>query len=312
MVEKSVILGLYTITPLHPGSGAELSVIDLPIQRERHTSFPVIWGQSLKGVLRAAYKKNIESEEKTKYIFGPETDKADEHAACISVGDAKLLLFPIRSLKGVFAYVTCPKVIERFAMDIEFAGKSADLGIPDVNGDNKAVVSKNSAITVENKGKKVILEDVLLEAVENDKLYKIAQILEKLSPLNGADILSRLVIVSDNLFRDFVEMCTEVVARVRINAETGTVEEGGLWYEEFIPSDALFYSVIVVGMPRIFGKRDEIKNNIVELFKARDRNELPNKILAELKKFDSKFLHIGGDETVGKGFVKVKMWEGEQ
>ena len=114
--EKALILGLYSVTPVHAGSGAELSVIDLPIQRERHTGFPVIWGQSLKGVLRRVYERFDDSQdkEKTKVIFGPDTDKAHEHAGAISVGDAKVLLFPVRSLKGVFAYVTCPLVLERF------------------------------------------------------------------------------------------------------------------------------------------------------------------------------------------------------
>ncbi len=168
MFEKALILGLYSVTSVHAGSGAELSVIDLPIQRERHTGFPVIWGQSLKGVLRSTYKsielnekvnnktlrekleedlkefekkiKETKNEEqrkelerkkseiesklksppKTTAIFGPETDKASEHAGAISVGDAKILLFPVRSLKGVFAYVTCPLILERFVEDAKF------------------------------------------------------------------------------------------------------------------------------------------------------------------------------------------------
>ena len=102
MFEKALILGLYSVTPVHAGSGAELSVIDLPIQRERHTGFPVIWGQSLKGVLRRAYEKS-ENGVKTEVIFGPSTERAHDHAGAVSVGDAKILLFPVRSLKGVFA-----------------------------------------------------------------------------------------------------------------------------------------------------------------------------------------------------------------
>jgi len=122
--EKALILGLYSVTPVHAGSGAELSVVDLPIQRERHTQFPVIWGQSLKGVLRRAYEKTDNTDkEKTRVIFGPDTNNASDHAGAISVGDAKILLFPVRSLKGVFAYVTCPLVLERFVEDVEFMSK---------------------------------------------------------------------------------------------------------------------------------------------------------------------------------------------
>jgi len=29
-------------TPLHAGSGSDLGIVDMPIQRERHTDFPKI------------------------------------------------------------------------------------------------------------------------------------------------------------------------------------------------------------------------------------------------------------------------------
>ena len=38
-------------TPLHVGSGTELGIIDLPIQRERHTGFPKIEASGLKGCI---------------------------------------------------------------------------------------------------------------------------------------------------------------------------------------------------------------------------------------------------------------------
>ena len=41
-----------TITPLHAGTGQDLGIVDLPIQRERHTSYPKIEGSGLKGAIR--------------------------------------------------------------------------------------------------------------------------------------------------------------------------------------------------------------------------------------------------------------------
>ena len=43
-------------TPLHAGSGSEIGLVDLPIQRERHTTFPKIEASSLKGALREAFE----------------------------------------------------------------------------------------------------------------------------------------------------------------------------------------------------------------------------------------------------------------
>ena len=36
-------------TPIHAGSGSETGIVDLPIQRERHTAYPKIEGSSMKG-----------------------------------------------------------------------------------------------------------------------------------------------------------------------------------------------------------------------------------------------------------------------
>jgi len=42
-------------TPLHAGSGTELGIIDMPIQRERHTDFPKVEASGLNGCIRGAY-----------------------------------------------------------------------------------------------------------------------------------------------------------------------------------------------------------------------------------------------------------------
>ena len=345
MFEKALMLGLYSITPVHAGSGAELSVIDLPIQRERHTGFPVIWGQSLKGVLRSyfrrlelsgeikvngmnwkwkekakeIYKENAEKyiemvEEKrrdpplTEIIFGPSTDAASEHAGAISVGDAKILLFPVRSAKGVFAYVTCPEVLERFARDLEFLAEingkkelkqiSQNLKTDKLGelGDSKATAGE--ALIFD---KEVVLEDVVLEA-ETDGMMLIADALktvfgeakDKIFGVTLESIRRRLAIVSNDVFRYFVKFATEIVARVRIDAEKGTVAQGGLWYEEFLPSDTLMYSVIAIGKP---------KNKVPK--EVREAENIA-RILRDVLR--GRYLQVGGDETVGKGFVKVTVW----
>ena len=285
MFEKALIFGLYSITPVHAGSGAELSVIDLPIQRERHTGYPVIWGQSLKGVLRRAYEK-LNGSEKTEVIFGPspETGGASERAGSISVGDAKILLFPVRSLKGVFAYVTCPMVLERFNRDRELVGLSK-ISFDFLLEESKAVVSKNSDIVVNERA---IIEDLSLRA-EGKDLSDLLKAINEVSPVEIKE--GKVAVVHDNVFRNLVQIATEIVARIKINAETGTVERGALWYEEYLPSDTLLYSVIAIGKPR--KSLNDLKNS--------------DDIFDKLKKFDNTFLQIGGNETVGKGFVKVKV-----
>ena len=60
MYKKAIPFFLICETPLHAGSGSDLGVIDLPIQRERHTTFPKIESSSLKGSLREAFEVNPE------------------------------------------------------------------------------------------------------------------------------------------------------------------------------------------------------------------------------------------------------------
>jgi len=285
MFEKALILGLYSVTPVHAGSGAELSVIDLPIQRERHTGFPVIWGQSLKGVLRRVYERFDDSQdkEKIKIIFGPDTNDAHEHAGAISVGDAKILLFPVRSLKGVFAYVTCPLVLERFKKDLELCGIDFNFDISIAEED--AIVTPSNSIAVDDK---IIIEDIVLNAKEQD-ISSFTKIVSKISPISIDE--SRIAIVHDNIFTNLVQMATEIVARVQIDASTGTVKSGALWYEEYLPSDTLLYSIIAIGKPK----------------RPIDGLSTANEISNEIKIFEGKFVQIGGNETVGKGFVRLKV-----
>src|SRR5947207_15286815 len=101
-------LYLYTETPLHAGAGSGLSSIDLPIQRERTTQYPLIQSSGIKGKLRAAFEGNRKSQTKEErealemvdVVFGPPSTSGggSEHAGALIAGDARILLFPVRSL----------------------------------------------------------------------------------------------------------------------------------------------------------------------------------------------------------------------
>jgi len=139
---KTSILFIHALTSLHPGSGTALGTVDLPVQRERHTGWPMIQSSTLKGVLRDACRpkngdekeKNEEEKngkeengkeknEKEKWlaVFGPETADADAYAGALSLTDARILAFPVRSLRGVFAWVSCKSVLDRLNRDLVLA-----------------------------------------------------------------------------------------------------------------------------------------------------------------------------------------------
>src|SRR5437016_2995821 len=97
MITAKKTLYLYVETPLHAGVGSGLSSIDLPIQRERTTQYPMIQGSGIKGKLRSVAEDMVErkvgklTDEKVTIMFGPKTTGAD-HAGALIAGDARMLL----------------------------------------------------------------------------------------------------------------------------------------------------------------------------------------------------------------------------
>src|SRR3989304_259066 len=127
MFKKAKVMFIYTETSLHCGSGTSLGVLDLPIQREKYTDYPVCQASGVKGVVREWFEVNKANEgDKIKWTFGPDfsskKEESDAHAGAATFTDARLLLFPVRSLNGVFAYATSRFALSRLKRDLEMAG----------------------------------------------------------------------------------------------------------------------------------------------------------------------------------------------
>ena len=121
MYQQKKLLYLYCETPLHAGSGSELGIVDLPIQRERPTGYPKIEASSLKGALREHFCRlgDGEKDRQVNRFFGPapDSEEANMSAGTVAFIDARLLCMPVRSAAGVFAWVTCPGVLQRWCRD---------------------------------------------------------------------------------------------------------------------------------------------------------------------------------------------------
>src|SRR6266516_808758 len=136
MITATKTLYLYVETPLHAGVGSGLSSIDLPIQRERTTQYPMIQGSGIKGKLRSIAEDMEERREEpfnddqlVAIMFGPKKD-GSEHAGALIAGDARILLFPVRSLNGVFAYTTSYDALNRFMRDVNRGNGSLTWKLP--------------------------------------------------------------------------------------------------------------------------------------------------------------------------------------
>ncbi len=264
-------------------------VIDLPIQRESHTDWPCVYGSAVKGAMRMLASDYVKDkkEDWVNEVFGPE--EGNEHAGSVAISDAKLLLLPVRSLTGYFKWVTCPALLERLQRDCQRLGfKESFLTETFKPNDNQAFMTNKSTDNL-------FLEEFRFET-ENKNLESIIRHIGLLSDIDN--LKEQLVIVNNDIFSHLARFATPVNAHIKMKKDgTKTVEPGALWYEETLSADSLLYTTVVAFKSR---KKESKKEN--------------SDILQSIKDLfsDHPYLQIGGNETVGMGWCKVKIIEGDK
>lgn len=293
MFKKEIcsILSFYAVSPIHAGSGASVATVDLPIQREKHTNYPIIQASGVKGAMRDHFRKFYEDSKSFKevinYIFG--YDKQDEPddwdkdkeniPGAISVSDAKILAFPMRSNVAPFVWVTCPTVLERFNRDLKYIGIDSCLKFDSVQKDEAvALIGDNFS-----PGDKIILEDALVEIKAAKEELNVNFI------KNNFQEITRLLLISDEMFDYCVSYCTEIQTNIKIDSKSGTTQDGSLRYQEFLPADTVLYSIVYFSSSVNSLQAEQIKDYI--------------------QKNINSFLQVGGDVTLGKGICKINWIE---
>lgn len=308
------LLFIYTETPLHAGGGTGLGAVDLPIQRERITGYPIVQASGIKGALRSEAEPNNERDSAEKIaVFGP---MDAEHAGALSTGDARILLFPVRSLKGVFAWTTSLDVLERFRREALTIGLNNMPVLPKVQPDSDQAYSSGNAVVAD---KAVVLEEFAFDVIDdpevNQQSRQLAEWLANnaLPSINDVPayeywqkkLLESLIILPNDAFRDFVLHATEVVTRVRLEADTKSVIPGALWTQENLPVDSLLYTpVYATRLRMINGQAPTAWANLDSHGQAKQVLEW----IASKNNIPHRF-QLGGDETVGRGLVRLR-WIG--
>jgi CRISPR-associated protein Cmr4 len=302
MYRKSKIFFMQNVAPSHVGSGESLGVIDMPIQRERHTSYPKIEGSSLKGSIREIFREIAKKASNTKdfedrinLTFGHE-DKGDDYASSIGFTDARILLFPVKSVKGIFAWITSPEVLRRFKNDLTLVSDHTNqntFNIPSVITDSnmsQCITASDTNLIV--SGSNIILEEYSFKVTKKANCDDIATFIgNKLSMTD--ELKKRLLIIPDDDFKDFVNLSTEVITRTKIDPKTGTVKQGQLFTEEYLPTETIMYSLVLASP--VFSKDDGKKLGI----------NSEDDVMSFFTKNLPELFQIGGNATLGKGLVKV-------
>lgn len=295
---KTELLGLYAETSIHAGANGSTSVIDLPIMREAHTGWPCVFGSAMKGAMRAKAEKRDKAEKNEleesllNIVFGP---SSTEHAGAVAVGDARLLLLPVRSLTSHFKWVTCPSLLRRAFNDAKRVGKATPDAV--LKTIDAAGLTEDSALQVGKAGV-LYLEEFQCKTQQTD-LAALVTWLAGFVPTEEdfADRLNnQLVIVHDDLFAHLAQHATPVSPHIAINNETKTVVGGMLWYEETLPPETLMYLTVAANNSRnkeLKIAADEVLDSLLSLFPE-----------------SAPYLQIGGNETVGMGWCRVSAVKG--
>jgi CRISPR-associated protein Cmr4 len=303
MFQETRIAFLYCVSPIHIGTGTAVGgLIDNPIQRERHTGYPMMAGSGIKGAIRHDYWAQGEANRSLlNSLFGPDQSAA-EHAGAVSFGDGQLLAFPVRCAKAGFVYATSPLLLARLKRSVALAKIQADWTIPNLDSGHCRI--RNPDLLTENK---LALEAYELERQldADNSLGVIADWLAQHALPEAADydffrekLKTDLVLLSDDELHYFVINSTVVEPHVKIDDVSGTADGRALFYTENLPPESLLFTVLMASQER-YKRGDSAENRL-------DASQIMNTLVngnENWRALQSRMVQFGGDATTGRGQI---------
>ena len=319
---------LYTLTPLHVGSGEASGGVDLPIVRDTVTDFPLIPATALKGVAREIFEQLGKSKQDVKpqveRLFGPmvtaptgrNTGSAGEddslYAAALAFTEARLLAYPVRSLNRPFVHITCPLILARLERDLGV------MGLLDEDQRKRFAEIAETAARMGNEGAAILSSAEVQGALVVEDLVYRESMLERCAALQilvdwcpdefgKKQMAAGLTLLADNDYAYLVKRAIPVVARTQLTdgkttdtwvnpEDPNDTQKGNLWYEEQLPPDCLFASFI--GQRRrvqLQGRYEAASAQGLALVAQHWGQKTSDSLSPE------RIVQIGGNETVGQG-----------
>lgn len=318
---------LYLYSPLHTGGTTQEGNL-VGIAREAHTNLPYIPSSTIRGRLRASIEDK--DEDLRVQLFGPElkdivpqsqeklsnaleevrqsseTDKISNsnnlEQGDIWIGDGSLLWFPIASLSHGVVWITCPRLLRRW--------KRYCPSLPDIpNSDYWTNLETKNPI-------------YLRDAVVKDGLNEWDDWHEFISKDDFQTEIDQVLLLPNNHCATLMQM--GLSRQVKIKLDEHKSVDGGFRYEEAIPSDTLMYFPWgLTAQVRDIDEELEDENNSKQKLLHEKRIKLAQKhqidsqkdieivnqlFTKHLEKENQKILQIGGQESLGRGFVEQWMW----
>jgi CRISPR-associated protein Cmr4 len=195
-----------------------------------------------------------------------------DQAGKLLVSDARLLLLPVRCLTGSYRWVTSPLLLERYRRDLARCGIATSWKLPTTQP-GEALTSGSGKLYLEER------ELAITGAPPEDVIQAIAPLVRH--PETSARLKSQLAIVGDDDLAWFCRYAVPLQARNVL--DDATKRSVNLWYEESLPPDTLLYTLVTA------------------------RNEAARAAVVAMLPNADPYLQIGGNETVGHGWVSVSI-----
>jgi CRISPR-associated protein Cmr4 len=269
MISKLVYL--YLLSPLHTGGTTQEGNL-LGIARESHTNFPYIPSSSIRGRIRAS----VEDQQLQYRLFGNEINAGDKlEQGSIWIGDGSILWVPVPSLSHGVVWISCPLLLQRWARL-----NQVETSVPDVS--EKLAVHPDLA-----KGKPIYLKDAILKP-ENLQSWDSWKVFVPQSVHTNS--INRAIVLPDQHCATLIQM--SLWRQVKIKLDQHKTVDGGFRYEEAIPPDTLMY--FPWGVTAQANDKDPgFKADFEMLLEEESRS----------------LLQIGGQESLGRGFVQTWLSE---
>ncbi|MEB3355947.1 MAG: type III-B CRISPR module RAMP protein Cmr4 [Synechococcales bacterium] len=261
------LIYLYLFSPLHTGGASQEGNL-VGIARESHTDLPYVPSSTIRGRLRAETDPSYRAD-----LWGNTiedvTDKGAENLkqGALWVGNASILWMPVPSLSHGVIWVTCPLLLQRWSRY-----QAQPQPLPPAY--SSSLASEKAPI---------YLKDAILPASDLVDWPNWAQWF----PQEAADNIRRVLVLPDQHCQTLVQM--SLWRQVKIKLDEHKSVDGGFRYEEAIPPDTLMYfpwGLTAQTKSQEEGAVKQHSQRFHELIRDRD------------------ILQIGGQESLGRGFVQ--------
>lgn len=289
---------LYLLSPLHTGGTTQEGNL-LGIARESHTDLPYIPSSTIRGRLRASVEtadQDSQSDEeklakklKKILLFGSEIEDMKNEPLVkryeevtgkkltqliqgdIWIGDGSILWIPVPSLSHGVVWVTSPMLLQRWKR---------------LQGETVDVPEYSTSINLKD-GKPVYLKDAILKNAILKQWDNWKEFIPQSSETNS---MKRVLVLPDQHCSTLIQM--SLWRQVKIKLDEHKTVDGGFRYEEAIPPDTLMYfpwGVTSQTNGKVKNTKPDPKGEFEQL----------------LQQDGHALLQIGGQESLGRGFVKA-------